>query len=66
LRTYLGGDQVATLYCFFPDNNRQFALQMKLWREWFAHRGLCLTILRGSCERALEACRELGKALVNW
>ncbi len=42
----LAGLKVASLYCFFPENNRQFALQMKRWREWFARRGLCLTVLR--------------------
>ncbi len=47
----LAGIKVASLYCFFPDNNRQFALQIKRWREWFARRGLRLTILRGSCEK---------------
>ncbi len=47
----LAGIKVASLYCFFPDSNRQFALQMKRWREWFAHRGLCLTVLRRNRER---------------
>ncbi len=42
----LAGLKVASLYCFFPENNRQFVLQMKWWREWFARRGLCLTVLR--------------------
>ncbi len=46
----LAGIKVASLYCFSPENNRQFALQMKLWREWFETHGLCLTILRKNCE----------------
>jgi len=47
----LAGLKVASLYCFFPENDRQFALQMKLWREWFSRRGLCLTVLRGNREK---------------
>lgn len=45
----LAGLKAASLYCFFPENNRQFALQMKLWREHFTRRGLRLTVLRGNC-----------------
>lgn len=47
----LAGIKVASLYCFSPENSRQFARQMKLWREWFARRGLRLAILRGSCAK---------------
>ena len=70
----LAGLKTASLYRFFPENVRQFALQMKLWRAWFARCGLCLTVLRGSREnndyllylyrpRALE--RELGQPEVR-
>ncbi len=44
----LAGIKVANLYCFFPEDSRQFALQMKLWRAWFARRSLRLVVLRGS------------------
>lgn len=44
----LAGIKIASLYCFFPEDSRQFAVQMKLWREWFSRRGLQLTVLRGS------------------
>ncbi len=29
----LAGIKVASLYCFVPDSNRRFALQMKRWRN---------------------------------
>lgn len=47
----LAGIKTGSLYRFFPENSRQFAQQMKLWRAWFRARGLALTVLRGSCER---------------
>ncbi len=47
----LAGIKVASLFCFFPENKRQFARQMKLWRDWFARHGLRLVVLRGSCEK---------------
>ncbi len=43
----LAGLKAASLYCFFPENNRQFVLQVKLWREWFACRGLRLNTSTG-------------------
>ncbi len=56
----LAGIKVANLYCFFPEDSRQFAMQMKLWREWFSRHGLRLAILRGSCAKnsfLLYLCR---------
>ncbi len=47
----LAGLKAASLYCFFPKNNRQFVLEAKLWKEWFAYRGLRLTVLRKNCEQ---------------
>lgn len=46
----LAGIKTANLYRFFPEDPRQFALQLKLWREWFAQRGLGLIVLKG-CRR---------------
>lgn len=43
----LAGIKVASLYRFFPEDSRQFALQLKLWRKWFARHGLCLVALKG-------------------
>lgn len=43
----MAGLKVANLYRFSPADRRQFALQYKLWREWFASLGLCLSILKG-------------------
>ncbi len=47
----LAGIKPANLYRFSPDNSRQFASQMKLWRAQLSQRGLRLIVLRGSCEK---------------
>lgn len=56
----LAGIKTASLYRFSPEDSRQFALQLKLWREWFAARGLHLMILKGCREQnfyLLYLCR---------
>ena len=46
----LAGMKVASLYRYSTGDSRQFGLQYKLWREWFARLGLKLVILKGCRE----------------
>ena len=47
----LAGIKTASLYRFLPEDPQQFAHQLKRWREWFALRGLRLTVLKGCRQR---------------
>ena len=52
----LAGLKAASLYRFSPQDPRQFARQLRLWREVFARLGLELLVLKG--------CRSQGSYLL--
>lgn len=47
----LAGLKVASLCCHRPGDLREFALQCRVWREWFGRYGLRLAVLKGCREK---------------